>query len=99
MGVTKMHSTEQYREARSRAEAKYQFFVHAMVYVAVIGLLVLINLINWQGVFWSIWPMLGWGVAVLLHAGRVFLFPNRASMIDALTEQELSRTKDHGDGA
>lgn len=87
-----MSQTETYKRARGRAEAKFQFYVHAIVYGTVIGFLVLINLINWGGVFWAIWPMLGWGLAVALHAARVFLMADKEAIIDALTEDELKRS-------
>lgn len=93
-----MNQTRSYERARVRATAKYQFFVHAIVYGAVIGFLVLINLITWSGAFWAVWPMLGWGLAVVLHAARVFLMADQDAIIDALTEDELrsSGADDHG---
>ena len=87
-----MSQTETYQKARGRAEAKYQFFVHAIIYGAVIGFLVLINLITWDGAFWAIWPMLGWGLAVVLHAARVFLTADKEAIINALTEDELDKS-------
>ena len=87
-----MEHTQTYQKARSRAEAKYQFFLHAILYAVVIGILVLINLINWGGYFWAFWPMLGWGIAVALHAARVFLAADKEAIIDALTEDELNRS-------
>ncbi len=87
-----MNQSETYQKARGRAEAKYKFFIHAIVYGVVIGFLVLINLINWDGYFWAIWPMLGWGMAVALHAARVFLAADKDAIIDALTEDELNRS-------
>ncbi len=88
-----MHTSEDYENARGRAEAKYHFIVHAIVFTAVIGLLVMINLINWDGVFWAIWPLLGWGLALGIHAARVFLGSSRNTIIDALTERELDTSK------
>jgi len=95
-----MPRTEDYKRARGRAEAKYGFFVHAAVYAAVMVLLVAINLLTSPGTIWFIWPLIGWGLAVALHAARVFLLADRDTIIDALTEDELrqSGTDKHDEG-
>ena len=84
-----MPQTENYEKARGRAEAKYGFFVHAAVYAAVMVLLVVIDLLTSPGTIWFIWPLIGWGLAVALHAARVFLLADRDTIIDAMTQDEL----------
>jgi len=87
-----MPETEDYESARGRAEAKYRFFVHAVVYVAVMVLLAVINMFTSPGTIWFIWPLIGWGLAVALHGARVFLLADRNTIVDALTEYELRHT-------
>ena len=84
-----MPETENYERARGRAQAKYGFFVHAVVYVAVMVLLVVINMLTSPATLWFIWPLIGWGLAVALHGARVFLLADRNTILDALTEREL----------
>lgn len=84
-----MRETEHYEKARGRAKAKYGFFVHAVIYVAVMVLLVVINMLTSPGTIWFIWPLIGWGLAVALHGARVFLLADRNTIVDALTEREL----------
>jgi hypothetical protein len=44
--------------------------VHLAVYLSVIGFLVLIWLLTSPfGYFWPVWPAMGWGLAVAIHAG------------------------------
>ncbi len=88
-----MTQEDGYAKARARAEAKYGFFVHAVVYAAVILLLLIINLLASPDNFWSIWPLLGWGLAVTFHGARVFLLADRNAIIDALTEREWQLLK------
>ncbi|GGE38376.1 2TM domain-containing protein [Actibacterium pelagium] len=88
-----MAQEEIYEKARQRAEAKYGFFVHAVVYVAVMLLLLIINLLTSSGYLWFIWPLLGWGLALTIHGARVFLLGDRNAIVDALTERELRHTK------
>ncbi len=86
------YQTEEYEKARRRAEAKYGFFVHAVVFTAVILLLVVINLITSPGYLWFIWPLIGWGFAVTLPGAWVFVFADKDTVIDALTEYELRQS-------
>lgn len=87
-----IEQTEAYQKARGRAEAKYQFYVHVAVYVAVMVLLVVINMITSPESNWSIWPLLGWGLAVVLHGLRVFVLGGKSAIVDAMTEDELKKS-------
>ncbi|MFN3225672.1 MAG: 2TM domain-containing protein [Hyphomicrobiales bacterium] len=87
-----MSHTDQCTIARRRAKAKYGFFVHATVYAAVMVLLVIVNLVTSPGDIWLIWPLIGWGSAVVLHGLRVFLLADRNDILDALTERELRQS-------
>ena len=88
-----MTQSETYQKARDRAEAKYQFYVHVAVYVAVMVLLVVINMITSPASNWSIWPLIGWGLAVVLHGLRVFVLGGKRAIVDAMTEQEIQQTR------
>ncbi len=87
-----MQQQVEYETARARAEAKYGFIVHAAVYLVVMTTLVIIDLLTSPGHIWFVWPLAGWGLAVVLHGAGVFLVGERHSMIDALTEREMRRT-------
>ena len=87
-----MTQTEEYAKARERATAKYGFFVHAGVYAAVMVLLVFINLVTSPRSIWFVWPLIGWGFAVVLHGVRVFLLADKNVVIEKLTARELRRS-------
>lgn len=84
-----MQRTDEYQRARGRAEAKFGFFVHVMVFAAVMGLLLVINLVTSASYLWVIWPLVGWGLALGLHAARVYLLADKDTIIDALTDEEM----------
>lgn len=88
-----MTDTEAYAAARKRAEAKYHFFVHLAIYSMVMLLLVAINLITSSGYLWFVWPLLGWGIAIVIHGVSAFAMLNRSNFIDQLTERELRASK------
>ena len=58
-------------------QAKSDFYRHLAVYVAVNLMLVVINLVTSSSSFWAIWPLLGWGIGIAVHALRTFVFGAR----------------------
>ena len=64
-----------YDRARERAKALQGLYVHLFVFLLVNGALFGIN---WatrgpHGDWWFYWPLLGWGVAVVIHLATTFL--------------------------
>ena len=66
-----MHSDERYRRAKRRVHEIKDFYGHFATYGGVMGLLFLIDLMT-GGVWWFYWPLLGWGIGIVVHAFRVF---------------------------
>lgn len=48
------------------------FYIHLLQYVLVIPVLWGINLYTNTHYLWAIWPTLGWGLGILMHALRTF---------------------------
>lgn len=57
-------------------------------------MLVAINLLTSPGVFWAIWPILGWGVKVVAHAAAVFGLPGYADCKDRVHRRYVRRHAD-----
>ena len=62
-----------YLKAKERVEALRGFYIHLTVYVIVNLGLFIINMMMSPETLWFIWPLMGWGIAVALHALRVFV--------------------------
>lgn len=61
------------REARRQIRKLRGFYQHLTVFVAVnLGLLA-INLLSTPTRLWFYWPVFGWGIALVLHAGATQL--------------------------
>jgi hypothetical protein len=67
-------------KARARAHELKDFYKHLITYILVCGLLVVIDLADrdvgagtFLGLNWAYWPIIGWGIAVVIHALSVFL--------------------------
>lgn len=70
---------EQRQGAIRRIRAKRAFWVHFAIYVAVNALLVVIWAMTSSAYFWPVWPMLGWGIAVIANAVSVYVRPSEIS--------------------
>ncbi|MAT97442.1 MAG: hypothetical protein CL608_09895 [Anaerolineaceae bacterium] len=86
-----MNNQEVYKRARKRAEAKVKFYRHLTIYIAVNILLIIINVSTSTEYLWFIWPLMGWGLAVVLHALRVFAFPSESGVTERMIEKEMER--------
>ena len=86
-----MTDTERYEKAKRRVEAKFSFYVHAAVYVAVNILLAIINLTTSPEVIWFIWSLLGWGIGLAFHGAGVFYGPKTSAMKEKMIQDEIDR--------
>jgi 2TM domain len=82
---------EQRRElAIQRIKARHDFRVHLVVYVIVNAALVVLWYLTSQGAngelgfFWPVFPIVGWGIGLAIHAYVTYLPPS-------LTEDDIQR--------
>jgi hypothetical protein len=78
---------EKKEAARKRAKAKMDFIRHLATYVVVMVILILINNFTGSGYQWWIWPAAGWGIGLLSHFLKAFVFTGR--MEERLAEKEM----------
>src|SRR5687767_12722443 len=57
--------------ARKQAKEQRDFYANLASYAVVMVLLFVIDLLS-GGSWWFFWPMLGWGVGIVMHAASVF---------------------------
>ena len=76
--------------ATLRANAKLSLYVHLAVYLTVNALLIGINLATSE-YHWFWWPLLGWGIALALHALALIAIPKLISLRRRMIEKELSK--------
>ena len=55
-----------------RLKKKRDLQAHVVVYLLVNGFLVVIWAVTGSGFFWPIFPMVGWGIGVLMNAWDVY---------------------------
>ena len=88
-----MNQEEIHQVARKRVEAKLHFYKHLSVYIAVIFLLFVINYRTSPDYYWFLWPLLGWGIAVVIHAMKVFGNQEGSRMKEEMIESEIQKIK------
>jgi hypothetical protein len=76
-------------EAIKRLKAKREFWSHLVAYLVVNAMLVGIWAVTGRGYFWPVWPLLGWGVGLILHAWETFFRR-------PISEEEIRREMDRG---
>ena len=74
------------RLARRRAGAKMGWYVHAFVYVLVNLGLVAISAANGRN--WAMYPLMGWGLGLLIHGAVVWFVAPGGGFYDRLVERE-----------
>jgi hypothetical protein len=84
-----------HEEAKKRVRDIKDFYIHAMVYVTVNILLVVVYFLSLIGdkeidlFFWPIFPMIGWGIGLAFHGLSTFVFDG-----DALKEWEEKKIQE-----
>ena len=84
-----MEENEVCEKAVKRVEAKLHFYMHTAVYIAISFLLFVINYKTSPEYYWFKWPLLGWGVAIAIHALKVFKSPEGCKLKAQMIEKEI----------
>jgi hypothetical protein len=84
---------DEYAVSRERAikrlKKRHDFYGHLLVYALVNGFLVAIWAVtDLHGFFWPIFPILGWGIGLVLNAWDVY-------RNDAFSEEQIRREIEH----
>jgi hypothetical protein len=84
-----MDEHEKAVKAAKQVEALTGFYIHLVVFVLVNLALFVVNWLTTPGVWWAIWPFLGWGVGVVAHGFAVF-----GSTPNFITRWQLRKIKE-----
>ena len=79
------------RLARKRAGAKLGWYVHAVVYVLVNLFLFSLSHHAFGQRPWSVVPLLGWGLGLVLHGVSVFMLGAGGGLRERMVQKERER--------
>ena len=93
--LPKMHtpplSEDIERLAHKRAGAKLGWYVHAALYLLVNLVIFALSIHGFGSRPWSLFPLLGWGLGLVLHGVSVFVLGNGSSVRERLVQKERDR--------
>jgi Na+/pantothenate symporter len=85
--------------ARRRANAKLGWYMHALVFVLVNAVIFMMSRYAFGDRPWSVYPLLGWGLGLVLHAVSVFVLGSGSGFRERMVHKErerLQRERDKG---
>jgi cytochrome b561 len=83
-------------KAVQRLKKRRDFYGHLLLYALVNAFLVVIWAVtDLHGFFWPVFPMVGWGIFVVLNAWDVFWRPG---ITEEDIQQEVKREQEHEHG-
>jgi uncharacterized protein YhhL (DUF1145 family) len=68
---------EKYQKARKRVEQLKKFYRNLVSFAVMNVILIIINLVMSPGSLWFYWVTVFWGIALLLHASKVFILKGK----------------------
>ena len=77
------------RLAQRRARAKMGWLMHAAVFAVVNLFLMALSLST--GRHWAVYPLLGWGLGLAIHAVAVWLLAPGGSLLQRMVERERAQ--------
>ena len=79
--------------ARRRAGAKLGWYIHATVYLVINLFLFAISEYGMGQRRWSIYPVMGWGLGLVLHGVAVFVLGSGSGLRERMVEKERERLR------
>jgi hypothetical protein len=61
-----------FQKAQKKVDDIKGFYANLMAFIVIMTALVVVNLVTTPGYLWFIFPMIGWGIGVLVHGLSVF---------------------------
>ena len=68
---------KKYEKAKKRVEELKSFYGNIATYVAINAILIIINLVTSPRTLWFYWVTIFWGIGILIHASKVFIFKGK----------------------
>lgn len=79
--------------AHQRVRARLGWLVHAVAFVLVNVFLWAISTAGWGQRAWSVYPLLGWGLGLVLHGLAVFVVGPGSRLSERMVERERAHVR------
>jgi hypothetical protein len=85
-----MNDQEVYASALCHAAARIGFYIHLLIYGLITVLLFGIAIMHFPSTYWVEFPLLGWGLGLLMHGSIVFVL-SHSQVEEPLVEDNSNR--------
>ncbi|WP_071191446.1 2TM domain-containing protein [Trichormus sp. NMC-1] len=68
-----IQQVEMKKQQISNSQKRKEFKSHLISFIVINGFLILLNLFTSPSYFWAIYPILGWGLGLLLHGIKTYM--------------------------
>ncbi|MBD2629483.1 MULTISPECIES: 2TM domain-containing protein [Nostocaceae] len=68
-----IQQVEMKKQQISNSKKRKEFKSHLISFIVINGFLILLNLFTSPSYFWAIFPILGWGLGLLLHGIKTYM--------------------------
>ena len=85
-----MEQEERYKRAEARVKELKSFYSHLVIYVVVMVILFIVDLQD-RGNWWFYWPLMGWGIAIVIHGFNTFTTGWEKRKVEQLMEKEQDK--------
>ena len=86
-----MDNQDRLTQATRAVNVRLRLYIHLTAFILVNALLVAINLAASPQYLWFFWPLLGWGLGILLHVLLIVGLSKGAEIKSRMIERELSK--------
>ena len=88
-----MEQEEKYERAKKRVAELKSFYSHLVIYVVVMVVLFIVDYRD-RGNWWFYWPLMGWGIAVVIHGFNTFTTGWEKRKVKQLMEKEEEKERE-----
>ena len=85
-----MTESDLYRRAEKRVDEKISFYRHLYSFIGVNIVFIIMNIVFSPGEWWFYWITGLWGIGLIFHFLRVFVFPEKIDK-DRMIEEEMRK--------
>lgn len=90
-----MSENDLYRRAEKKADEKIQFYRHLYSFITVNVIFIIMNVIFSPGEWWFYWITGLWGIGLITHFLKVFVFSEKidSDYREKMIEKEMEKLK------
>ena len=83
--------SDPYKAAKKKVEDKRAFYYHLAIFPFVNAFLFAVNMFTFDGHYWFIYPLMGWGIGLVSHYFTAFGIPGAGHQDEKWEKKEIEK--------